>query len=188
MLIGPSGGVNPTRPQGFNPIKSTRLINMCRWIMPLHVLGKILESFTLEIEDCFDIHLAQKMKMSQNLEFPDMYRQKPVTRIRHNIFIRFRPGLWGIVEIIQFILSDKHLDGVGRSLRRFLDKVKEWHFDSTSNEVIWPKKFQILCTDQKVPFWQFFRQGRYGRALLVLPSRIPHRISKNIFALGADES
>ena len=50
-----------------------------------------------------------------------------------------------------------------------------------------PKKFQIPCTDQKVPFWQFFRQGRDGRALLVRPSRIPHRISKILFALGADE-
>ena len=38
-----------------------------------------------------------------------------------------------------------------------------------------------------MPFWQFFRQGRDGRALLVRPSRIPHRISKNLFALGADE-
>ena len=35
-------------------------------------------------------------------------------------------------------------------------------------------------------FWQFFRQGRDGRALLVRPSRIPHRISKTIFASGAD--
>ena len=50
-----------------------------------------------------------------------------------------------------------------------------------------PKKFQIPCTDQKVPFWQFFSQGRDGRALFVRPSRIPHRISKIIFALGADE-
>jgi len=50
-----------------------------------------------------------------------------------------------------------------------------------------PKEIQIPCKDQKVPFWQFFRQGRSGRALLVWPSRIPHRISKNIFALGADE-
>ena len=50
-----------------------------------------------------------------------------------------------------------------------------------------PKKIQIPCTDQKVPFWQFFRQGRDGRALLVRPSRIPHRISKFLFALGADE-
>ena len=50
-----------------------------------------------------------------------------------------------------------------------------------------PKKFQIPCMDQKVPFWQFFRQGRDGCALLVRPSRIPHRISKIFFALGADE-
>ena len=50
-----------------------------------------------------------------------------------------------------------------------------------------PKKFQIPCTDQKVPFWQYFRQGLDGRALLVWPSRIPPRISKIIFALSADE-
>ena len=50
-----------------------------------------------------------------------------------------------------------------------------------------PKKFQILCTDQKVPFWHFFRQGWDGQALLVRPSRIPHRISKILFAFGADE-
>ena len=50
-----------------------------------------------------------------------------------------------------------------------------------------PKFFQIQCTDQKVPFWQFFRQGRDGRPLLVRPSRIPDRISKILFALGANE-
>ena len=33
-----------------------------------------------------------------------------------------------------------------------------------------PKKFQIPCTDQKVPIWRFFRQGR-----------------DDLFALGADE-
>ena len=38
-----------------------------------------------------------------------------------------------------------------------------------------------------MPFWQFFIQGRDGRAMLIQPSRIPHRISKIIFALGADE-
>ena len=49
------------------------------------------------------------------------------------------------------------------------------------------KNFQIPCTDQKVPFWQFFRQGWDGRALLVNPPRIPHSISEILFALGADE-
>jgi hypothetical protein len=37
-----------------------------------------------------------------------------------------------------------------------------------------------------VPFWQFFRMGWDGCALLVRPSRIPHRNSKIIFVLGAD--
>ena len=41
--------------------------------------------------------------------------------------------------------------------------------------------------DQKVPFCQFFRQGRDGRALLVRPSKIPPRISKNLLAVGAVE-
>ena len=50
-----------------------------------------------------------------------------------------------------------------------------------------PPKNQIPCTDQKVLFWQFFRQGLDGRALLVPPSRIPNRISKILLALGADE-
>ena len=50
-----------------------------------------------------------------------------------------------------------------------------------------PKIFQIPCTDQKVQFWPFFRLGRDGRGLLVRPSRIPHRISKIVFTLGADE-
>ena len=38
-----------------------------------------------------------------------------------------------------------------------------------------------------MPFWQFVRQRWDGHALLVQPSRIPQRISKIIFALGADE-
>ena len=49
------------------------------------------------------------------------------------------------------------------------------------------KDFQIPCTDQKVPFWQFFRPDRDGRALLVQTSRIPHRISKILLASGADD-
>ena len=35
------------------------------------------------------------------------------------------------------------------------------------------KNFEIPCTDQKLPFWQFFRKGRDGHAQLVRPSRIP---------------
>ena len=36
-------------------------------------------------------------------------------------------------------------------------------------------------------FWQFFWQGRDGRALLVRPSRIPGWISKILFVLGSYE-
>jgi hypothetical protein len=39
----------------------------------------------------------------------------------------------------------------------------------------------------KVPFWQFFREGRDGRALLVWPLRIPSWISKIIFVLSSYE-
>ena len=39
-----------------------------------------------------------------------------------------------------------------------------------------------------MPFLQFFRMGRDGRALLVRPSRIPHRNLKNIFVLGSYDS
>ena len=46
---------------------------------------------------------------------------------------------------------------------------------------------KIPCTNQKLPFWQFFRQGWDGHTLFVWSSRIPHRISKNFFALGPDE-
>ena len=38
-----------------------------------------------------------------------------------------------------------------------------------------------------MPFWQFFREGRHDRALLVRPSRIPYWTSKNIFVLGCYE-
>ena len=49
------------------------------------------------------------------------------------------------------------------------------------------KNFQISSTDQKLPFWQFFRKGRDDHALIVQPSRIPVRISKILFVLGSFE-
>jgi hypothetical protein len=51
-----------------------------------------------------------------------------------------------------------------------------------------PKNFQIPCMDQKVPFWQFFRKGpRWPCPDSGAFMNIPHRNSKIIFALGADE-
>ena len=42
-----------------------------------------------------------------------------------------------------------------------LDKITEWHLHGTLNEGIWPKFSNFM---KKVPFWQFFRIGRDGRA------------------------
>ena len=47
--------------------------------------------------------------------------------------------------------------------------------------------FWFSCMGKKVPFWQFFRMGCDGRALLGWPLRIPHRNWKIIIVLGADE-
>ena len=69
----------------------------------------------------------------------------------------------------------------------FWKKSESGTFIAPQMKTFVPKKFQIPCTDQKVAFWQFFRQGRDGRALLVRPSRIPHRILKTLFALGAND-
>ena len=70
----------------------------------------------------------------------------------------------------------------------FWIKSKNGTFIAPQMKSFGPKKFQILCMNQKVPFWQFFREGQKGHALLVRPSRIPHKISKILFELGADES
>ena len=48
--------------------------------------------------------------------------------------------LWAEMEIILFIHFYPPKYAHGRSLRHFMDKVTWWHFQSTSNEVIWPKK------------------------------------------------
>ena len=56
-----------------------------------------------------------------------------------------------------------------------------------SYHFVWPKKIPNYMQELKVPFWQILRLGRDGHALLVLPSRIPLRISKIPFALGTDE-
>ena len=77
---------------------------------------------------------------------------------------------------------DKHLDRARGTLG--IKFTRKYSFQMKS---FGPKKFQIPCTDQNVPFWQFFRKGRDGRALILWPSRIPHRNPKILFALGADE-
>ena len=79
---------------------------------------------------------------------------------------------------------DMHMDGAWDT---FWIKSQNGTFIALQMKSFGPKKFQISSTGKKVPFWQFFRMGWDGRALLGRPSRIPHRNWKIIFVLGADE-
>ena len=48
---------------------------------------------------------------------------------------------------------------LGRSLRHFLDKVTWWHFQSTSKEVIWPKKILNYMHGLKSAILAIFQKG-----------------------------
>jgi hypothetical protein len=61
--------------------------------------------------------------------------------------------------MILFIPSDNHLDGAGQSLRHFLDKFKQWHFHSPSNEVIWLKKKSDYMKGLKSAILAIFQTG-----------------------------
>ena len=79
---------------------------------------------------------------------------------------------------------DMHMDGAWDT---FWIKSQNGTFIALQMKSFGPKNFQISSTGKKVPFWQFFRMGWDGRALLGQPSRIPHRNWKIIFVLGAYE-
>ena len=61
------------------------------------------------------------------------------------------------------------------------------HFHSIPLKSFGQNKFPIPSTGKKLPFWQFFRMGWNGYALLGRPSRIPHRNWNISFVFGADE-
>ena len=69
----------------------------------------------------------------------------------------------GILEKIQFILSANYLDRAGWSLRHFLNKFKQWHFHSPSNEVIYFKKIKLHAGVKKRHFGNF--SARAGMAV-----------------------
>ena len=92
--------------------------------------------------------------------------------------------MWGIIEIIQFIHSDKHMDGAGD---RFWIKSNYGTFISFQKKSCGPKNFQITCRGWKMSFWQFFRMGPDGRALLVQPSKINRGNRKILFVFYSYE-
>ncbi len=79
---------------------------------------------------------------------------------------------------------DMHMDGAWDT---FWIKSQNGTFIALQMKSFGPKKIQISSTGKKVPFWQFFRMGWDGRALLGRLSRIPHRNWKILIVLGADE-
>ena len=48
---------------------------------------------------------------------------------------------------------------LGQILRHILDKVTEWHFHSTSNEVIWLKKIKLQSGVKKCYFGNFLEMA-----------------------------
>ena len=90
----------------------------------------------------------------------------------------------GIPEIIQFILSEQHLDRAGRSLRHFLDKVRKWHFHSTSNEVIWPKKISNSMHGSKSAILAIFQTGPGWPCTVSAALKNPSQDFKNSFCIG----
>ena len=79
---------------------------------------------------------------------------------------------------------DMQMDG---ALDTFWIKSQNDTFIGLQMKWFGPRKIQISSKGKKVPFWQFFRMGLDGRALLVRPSRIPYRNRKIIFVLSVDE-
>ena len=92
--------------------------------------------------------------------------------------------LTSILDIIKFILSDKHLDGAGQTLRHFLDKFRKWHFHSTSNEVIWPKNFSNSMHGSKSAILAIFQTGPEWPCTVSAALKNPSQDFKNYFCFG----
>ena len=76
------------------------------------------------------------------------------------------------------------MDGAGRSLRHFFDKVRKWHFHSTSNEVIWPKKFTNSMHGSKSAILAIFPTGPGWPGTVSAALKNPSQDFKNYFCLG----
>jgi len=68
-----------------------------------------------------------------------------------------------------------------------LDKVKVWHFYNTSNEVMWPEKFSNYMQGSKRAILAIFQTGPGWPGTINAALKNPSRISKILFAFGADE-
>ena len=81
-------------------------------------------------------------------------------------------------------LSDKYLDGAGRSLRHILDKVKLWQFHITSNEVMCPKKNLNYMQGLKSAILAIFQTGPGWPCTVSEALKNPSQDFKNSFCIG----
>ena len=68
-----------------------------------------------------------------------------------------------------------------------MEKVKEWHFNTTPNEVIWPKKISNFIHGYKSAILAIFQNGLGWLCPVRLALKNPSQELKNTFVLGADE-
>ena len=78
------------------------------------------------------------------------------------------------------------MDGAGWSLRHFLEKFKERHFNSTSNEVIWHPKISNSMHGSKSAILAIFQTGLGWPCTVSAALKNPSQDFKNSFALVAD--
>ena len=88
--------------------------------------------------------------------------------------------------MIQFILSDKHLDGAGQSLRHFLDKVKEWHFTliAPQMESFGPQKNSNSMHGSKSAILAIFQTGPGWPGTVSAALKNPSQDFENSFCIG----
>ena len=76
------------------------------------------------------------------------------------------------------------MDGAGQSLKHFLDKVKKWHFNSTSNKVIWPKKISNSKHGSKSAILAIFQTGPGWMCTVSAALKNPSQDFKNSFYIA----
>ena len=69
-------------------------------------------------------------------------------------------------------------------LTSLLDKVRKWHFDSVSNEVIWPKKISNSMQRLKSAILAIFQIGPGWPGIVSVALKNPSQDLENSFCIG----
>ena len=92
--------------------------------------------------------------------------------------------LWGILEIIQFILSNKHLDGAGQSLRIFWKKSKNDTLIAPQMKSFGQKKNLNSMHRSKSAILAIFQTGPGWPCTVSAALKNPSQDFKNSFCIG----